>query len=125
MVLDDEVGSTYFSIAYDELSNMYNKLCKEMVKLERKNKSIKEMMLSMNVELDEFKNKYVKLKKSHDRLDEDNDFLRYENGKLRDENENLCKWHKALSFEVGKVRKEIEENEIVNVVCDDKCIKKL
>ena len=39
------------------------------------------MMLSMNVELDEFKNEYVKIKESHDRLDEDNDFLRYENEK--------------------------------------------
>ena len=96
-----------------------------MLKLERKNKSMKERMLIMNIKLDEFKNEYVKLKESHDRLDEDNDFLRYENGKLRDENENLCKGHKALSFEVAKVRKEIEENKIANVVCDDKSIKEL
>ena len=122
---DDEVGSTSSNIAYDELSEMYSKLCKEMIKLEKKNKTMKEMMLSMNVELDEFKNEYVKLKKTHDRIDEDNDFLRYENEKLRGENENICKGHKALSFEVAKVRKEIEENNIVIVVYDDKCIKKL
>ena len=86
---------------------------------------MKEMMLSMNVELDEFKNEYVKLKESHDRIDEDNDFLIYENGKLKEENKNLCKGHKALSFEVAKLRKEIEDNKLVNVVCDDKCIKEL
>ena len=33
---DDEVRSTSFNIAYEELSDMYNKLCKKMVKLERK-----------------------------------------------------------------------------------------
>ena len=91
MAMDDEVGSTCSSIAYDEVSNMCDKPCKEMVKLEKKNKSMKEMMLCMNVELDDFKNEYVKLKESHDKLDEDNDFLRYENVKLREEKKNYVK----------------------------------
>ena len=59
-----------------------------MVKLEKKNKYMKEMMLGMNVEFDDFKNEYVKPKESYDRLDEDNDFLRYD-GKLREENDKF------------------------------------
>ena len=33
---DDEVRSTTSSVAYEKLSDMYDKLCKEMIKLERK-----------------------------------------------------------------------------------------
>ena len=36
MALDDEVQSISSNIDYDKLSDMYDKLCKELIKLERK-----------------------------------------------------------------------------------------
>ena len=51
MALDDEVGSTSFNIDYDKLSDMYDNLCKELIELEKKNRSMKEMMLCMSNEL--------------------------------------------------------------------------
>ena len=110
MALDDEVRSTSSNIAYDELSNMYGKLCKELIKLEKKNKSMKEMMMNMSNEFIDFKDEYDKLNDSHDKLNEDNEFLRCENGKLREENEKLSKEHE-----------ELEGNKDVN----DECMKEL
>ena len=40
MAFYDEVQSTSFNINYNELSDMYDILCKEMIKLEKKNKSM-------------------------------------------------------------------------------------
>src|SRR5262249_8290398 len=60
--------------------------------------------LSVGDELDDFKSEYNKLEIRITNLDEDNEFLRYENNKLMNENESLCKGYKALSVEVRKLR---------------------
>ena len=91
--------------------------------MHNKNNAVKEMMLSIGNELDEFKHEYDRLK--DDKLDEDNEYLRYGNGKLSDENEKLCKGHKALIIKVNKVRKELEESKHVGEICDDECTKDL
>ena len=125
MALDDGVQSISSNIDYNELSDMYDNLCKELIKLEKKNKSMKDLMLCMSNEIVGFKNEYHKLNDSHDKLNEDNELLRYENGKLKEENEKLSKEHEELSVEISKARKELNENNHVNVGCNDVCLQEL
>ena len=115
MAFDDEVQSTSSMIDYDELSDMYDNLCKELIKLEKKNKSMKDLMLCMSNELVDFKKEYEKLKDSHNKLNEDNELLRCENGKLKEENGKLSKEHEELSVEFSKARKEL--NSTLNSSC--------
>src|SRR5262249_8180148 len=115
MTHDDEVHDSP-KISYDELASMYDELCKEMLKVQKKNKALKEMMISVGNELDDFKNEYKKLEARINDLDEDNEFLRYENNNLRNENGKLCKGHKALNIEIGKLKiQNLKEDKF----CDD------
>ena len=49
-------------------------------------------------------------------------FLRYENNNLINENEKLCKGHKALSIEIGKLK---IQNQKEDKFCDDELIQEL
>ena len=119
MALDDEVKSISSNVDYDELSDMYDELCKEMIKLGKKNRSMRDMMLCMSNEIVNFKEEYDKLKNSHDKLNEDNEFLRYENGKLKEEKEKLSKEHEGLEgnkYVDDKCMKELDELKIENEI---------
>ena len=44
---------------------------------------------------------------------------------IKRRNENLCKEHEALSVEVNKIRKELDEHKHIDAMSNDECMKEL
>lgn len=61
MAIDNEVLSSLSNISYNKLTSMYNELCKEIVKLQKEENILKEMIISVRNEFDVFKYEYNKL----------------------------------------------------------------
>lgn len=109
---------SFSSISYDDLSNMYDKLYEKIVKLQKKNNLLKDMM-NVGEELDVLKHEYNKLNDKTENLSEDNEYLMLKNEKLNDENEKLSKNNEELIMEFIMLKKEnenVERKMLLNVV---------
>src|SRR5262249_13423455 len=122
MAIDDEVCSNSSQVPYDEIVDMYDKACNELIKLKKKNCMLKSLMKEVGNEMDSYRNEHEELKDENSRLKEEIDSLNLNYAKLDDKNKKLRKKNDELSklIEKLKIENDLLDLEVKTLSGDDK-----
>src|SRR5262249_1591133 len=122
MAIDDEVCSNSSQVPYDEIVDMYDKACNELIKLKKKNCMLKSLMKEVGDEMDSCRNEHEELKDENSRLKEEIDSLNLNYAKLDDKNKKLKKKNDELSklIEKLKIENDLLDLEVKTFSGDDR-----